>query len=349
MPARILFVLKKREDFRQNPLSTGLFNSANFVNEMLARNGIESEIVVVDDNNGIDRQVSKLRPDIVIIEAIWIVPEKFAVLQGLHPKVKWVVRIHSDIPFMSCEGVAMDWILDYSGFDNVRVAPNSPKMVYDINTLYIGKYGTLDKKAVYLPNYYPTEMADPKCIDYDKPWVDVSCFGAIRPLKNQLIQAVAAIDFVQRVGAGKRLKFHMNTGRVESNGMPVDNNLRGLFQQMDPSRYELIFHQWSDREAFMAVAREMDIGMQASFSETFNIVGADQVIQGVPFVGCDEVPWFTQGPIALNSAQEIRDHLLTAYENPIRNVKINQYDLKRYVDASERTWLAFIGGEKVDA
>ena len=99
---RILFVLKKREDFQQNPLSTGLFNSANFVNEMLVRNGIESEIVVVDDNNGIDRQVAKFRPDIVIIEAVWVVPEKFAVLQRLHPKVQWVVRIHSDIPFMSC-------------------------------------------------------------------------------------------------------------------------------------------------------------------------------------------------------------------------------------------------------
>ena len=32
----------------------------------------------------------------------------------------------------------------------------------------------------------------------------------------------------------------MNTGRVETNGMPVDNNLRDLFDQLDPNRYELI-------------------------------------------------------------------------------------------------------------
>ena len=151
------------------------------------------------------------------------------------------------------------------------------------------------------------------------------------------VQAVAAIDCVQKIG-NKRLKFHMNAGRVESNGAPVDNNLRGLFQQLDSRRYELIFHPWSNHEEFIEVASQMDIAMQISFSETFNIVGADQVTQGVAFVGCDEVPWYTQGPVSFNDAQDIRDRLLDAYENPVRNVKINQYDLTKYVEASERTW-----------
>jgi hypothetical protein len=193
---RILFVLKKREDFKSNPISTGLYNSANFVNEMLVKNGINSKLVVVVDNNCIDREVTQFRPDIVIIEAVWVVPEKFHILQKLHPKVKWIVRIHSDMPFMACEGVAMDWILDYVRFDNVRVSPNSPKMVYDVETICVGKYGVLDKEIVYLPNYYPTSLKAPKAIDADKPWVDVSSFGAIRPLKNQLLQIVAAVDFV---------------------------------------------------------------------------------------------------------------------------------------------------------
>ena len=265
---------------------------------MLIKNGIDSKMVVVVDNNSIDREVTRFRPDIANTEAVWVVPEKFHILQKLHPKVKWVIRIHSDMPFMSCEGMAMDWILDYVNFSKVKVSPNSPKMLYDIETMCVGKHGTLDKDIVYLPNYYPPIMLPPKPIEYDKPWVDVSCFGAIRPLKNQLVQAVAAVDFVQKIGK-KRLKFHMNTGRVETNGMPVDNNLRGLFDQLDPNRYELIFHKWASHEDFMSLSSEMDISMQASFSETFNIVGADQVVQVFPSLGCDEILWFTQGPVSL--------------------------------------------------
>jgi hypothetical protein len=343
MGARVLFILKKREDpLNKIPISTGLYNSANFVNEMLQKNGIESKLVVVHDNNSIDREVTQYRPTHVIIEAVWVVPQKFDILQKLHPKVKWIIRIHSDMPFMSCEGNAMDWILDYVHYDNVRVSPNAPKMLYDIQTICVGKYGTLDRDVIYLPNYYPIDMKPPKAIDYDKPWVDVSCFGAIRPLKNQLIQAVAAVDFIQKLGANKRLRLHMNSGRVEGNGLPVDHNLRGLFQQLNPNRYELFLHKWMNHETFIDVVSQMDIAMQVSFSETFNIVGADQVAQGIPFIGCNEIPWYTQGPVSMNDAQEIRDHLLNAYENPIRNTKINQYDLTKYVQASEQTWLAFL-------
>ena len=346
MAARVLFILKKRDNqVGDLPISTGLYNSANFVNEMLVKNGIVSKLVVVHDNNSIDREVTQFRPTHVIIEAVWVVPQKFDILQRLHPKVKWIIRIHSDMPFMACEGNAMDWILDYVQFENVRVSPNAPKMLYDIQTVCVGKYGTLDRDIIYLPNYYPTAMKPPKTIDYDKPWVDVSCFGAIRPLKNQLTQAVAAVDFVQKIGAGKRLRLHMNTGRVEGNGMPVDHNLRGLFQQLNPTRYELVFHTWMNHEKFLEVASQMDIAMQVSFSETFNIVGADQVTQGVPFLGCDEIPWYTQGPVAVNDAQEIRDRLLDIYEHPIRNAKINQHDLTKYVEASERTWLSFFERE----
>lgn len=343
---KILFILKRREKEPENPeISTGLYNSANFVHEMLVKNGINSKIVVVVDNNSIDREVTLFRPDIVIIEAVWVVPEKFDILQKLHPKVKWVIRVHSNLPFMSCEGNAMDWILDYVQQPNVRVSPNSPKMLYDIQAVTIGKYGALNKDIVYLPNYYPLLMKPPKTIDYDKPWIDVSCFGAIRPLKNQLLQLVSAVDFVQRVGC-KRLKFHVNAGRIETSGMPVDRNLRGLAQHLDPKKYELIFHKWASHEKFTALAEGMDIAMQVSFSETFNIVGADQVVNGVAFLGCDDIPWYSQGPVCTNDVKSISDNLAEIYENPVRNTKINQYDLTKYSESSEKIWLDFIDKEE---
>ncbi len=47
----------------------------------------------------------------------------------------------------------------------------------------------------------------------------------------------------------------------------------------------------------------------------------------------------------MNDTQNIRDHLLNIYEQPIRNAKINQYDLTKYVEASEKTWLSFVEKE----
>ena len=110
--AKVLFILKRREDYNSVihshvGLSTGLYNSASFMNDMLNENGVQSKLVVVPDNNSIDREVTLYRPSHVIIEALWVVPQKFAILQKLHPEVKWIIRLHSEMPFMAGEGNAM--------------------------------------------------------------------------------------------------------------------------------------------------------------------------------------------------------------------------------------------------
>lgn len=55
---------------------------------MLNRNGIESKVVVVIDNNCIDKEVTAFKPTHAIIEGLWVVPEKFDVLKKLHPTIK---------------------------------------------------------------------------------------------------------------------------------------------------------------------------------------------------------------------------------------------------------------------
>lgn len=340
---RILFILKKRElnkDSTDISKETGLFNSANFVHEMLLESSIDSKIVMVVDNNSIDREVHQFKPDIVIIEALWVVPEKFDILQKLHPKVKWIIRIHSDMPFMSQEGIAMDWIFDYIKHKNVIVSSNSPKMVKDIQLIsnVIQKSG---KIIPYLPNYYPINVIrQPKEIDYSKKTIDISCFGAIRPLKNQLIQAVAAIHFACKLDL--KLHFHMNSGRLEASGLPVDHNIRSLFEHMDQSKYYITFHNWTSHDNFTKIIREMDIGMQLSFSETFNIVGADHVVAGIPFLGSNEIPWWTQGEISLNDTTNMVEWLENVYNNSKANVMLNQINLVKYSQESKKIWLDFL-------
>jgi hypothetical protein len=347
---KVLFILKRREDFDSTKhtlmgLTTGLYNSANFMNEMLQKNGVESHLVVVIDNNDIDREVTKYKPTHVIIEALWVVPSKFNILHKLHPNVKWIVRIHSEMPFMAGEGIAMDWIADYAAFPNIVLGINSPRMMEQIKFYLNLKQPGLDSKVTYLPNYYLQDGYKlAKIIDPDKDTIDVSCFGAVRLLKNHLIQVFAALQLADYLG--KKLHFHINAERMEMSGQPVVSNIKHLFQQLHGTGHQLIIHPWAEREQFLETCRSCDIGMQVSFTETFNIVYADSVTQGVPVVGSSEIPWaaleFCANP---NNSNDIFDKLLTAYNNGNLNVKWHQERLNTYSEETKRIWLEYFRGE----
>ena len=343
---KTLFLLKRRDDFKKEVhtkigLQTGLYNSANFMNEMLKSQGIESNIEVVHDNNDIDREVTKHRPDVVFIEGLWVVPEKFYVLSKLHPNVLWVVRIHSDTPFLAQEGIAFDWIMEYNKHPRMMIAPNSPKMFTDLEILMD------DQKLVYLPNYYPLyESYKVKAIVGDE--IHVGCFGAIRPLKNHLIQALACIKMGRVLG--KKVFFHVNADRFEMNGQPVYNNLIGLSKNVDPSLFELILHPWVEHDDFLKLCGQMDIGMQVSYTETFNIVAADMVNMGVPVLCSSEIPWaqnsFMYSCNDFNNSIQICYKMINIYNNSEHCVDILRNFLKLYSEKSKETWIKFLGDVK---
>jgi hypothetical protein len=341
----ILFILKRKDGYNcvtdtTIGLSTGLYNSASFVSDMLNSNGIKSEIAVAIDNNCIDRIVSEHSPSFVIIEALWVVPDKFSILQKLHPHVTWIIRLHSETPFMAGEGIAMDWVGEYLAFKNVLVAVNSPRMYAEINTLdrHINSFTT---KVIYLPNCYPTTFKK-KSLDKNKDTIDIGCFGAVRPLKNHLMQAFAAIEFADIIG--KKLNFHINASRVEMNGQPVVRNIVGLFGHVYYSGHRLINHPWQPRDKFLELCGQMDIGMQVSFSETYNIVGADIISQGVPLVGSKEIPWQVVHKADPTCSKDIVRLLKASYNLPSINTYMNQHGLKFYNNSTEKIWLNFFKG-----
>jgi hypothetical protein len=347
MANKILFILKRRDDYNSTVhhhvgLSTGLYNSASFMNEMLLNDGFDSVLEVAIDNNCIDRLVTLHKPTHVIIEALWVVPSKFTILQKLHPTVHWIVRLHSELPFLAGEGMAMDWIADYSDFSNVSIGVNAPRMMREVQTYIHARKPTInvDEKVIYMPNFYPQEYKSPRKIDKKKDSIDIACFGAVRPLKNHMVQAIGALDFASRIG--KKLNFHINAGRIEMNGGPVINNLKSMFEQLSDSGHQLINHQWTPREQFLELCSSMDIGLQVSFSETFNIVGADLISQGVPLVGSDEIPWkipaFCSDP---TDSKHISDTLMLAYKYSWINVKTNQWSLKRYTSETADIWARY--------
>ena len=283
---RILFIVKKqRFGYSGGGPSSGLYNSAKFVVDMLRNIDVHAKLVLVTDNNDIDREVNQFRPRIVIIEALWVEPNKFHHLVKLHPSVKWVVRNHSAMPFLAHEGMALDWIFRYLERRHVEVGCNDGHTRREIQVLANAR--GIEKHISYLPNYYPPFFHPRHHNPSLMRVVNVACFGAIRPLKNQLMQAVAAICYGERVG--KSIHFHINTERVECDGEPILRNIRALFR--NEPRHKLIEHPWLEREQFIALVRTMDLGMQVSFSETFNIITADFVMNSVPVVVSRQISW----------------------------------------------------------
>jgi hypothetical protein len=348
----ILFILKRREDFdpvkhNVNGLSTGLFNSASFMVDMLNNASVDARIEVAIDNNCIDRLVTKHRPTHVIIEALWVVPTKFTVLTKLHPTVKWIIRLHSEMPFLAGEGMAMDWVGDYSQSANLYIGVNAPRMLSEIQTYLQIKNQWSDEqtnnKVFYMPNYYPQEYKT-KEYQVNKEYIDIGCFGAVRPLKNHILQAIAAVKFAEHIG--KKLNFHVNGGRIEMKGEPVMNNLRALFQQLYDRGHRLIIQEWTPRDGFLEICEKMDIGLQVSFSETFNIVGADIISQGVPLVGSIEIPWFDETYAArAQYSEEIYNCLLLTHNAPQHNVQSNQAKLTDYTNHTCKVWLEYFNKE----
>jgi len=358
---KVLFILKHREHYGasgywneeeygdavlsySSTLSSGLLNSARFIVEMLNDNGVEARLVEVLDNNYIDREVAAFRPDIVFIEALWVVPDKFDVLQKLHPRVKWVVRGHSAVPFLAQEGVAIEWITGYVRRKNVVFAPNSRNLANDVRAI-VGSANPswsdseVEAKIPFLPNYYPFQPVTPASKAPDDV-LDVGCFGAIRPFKNQLTQAVAAIKYAKAIG--KSLRFHINGMRVETGGASVLKNLRALFQA---TGQQLVEHGWMGHPAFLSMLQTCDVGMQVSYSETFNIVSADMTVAGLPMVVSPAVGWASQWSKAdPNSADDIAFVLALALEPSSRSTLLarNASGLRCFCSSSQAAWLAFV-------
>jgi hypothetical protein len=356
---KVLFILKKRTGYSwssyecpDDKKSNGLTNSAMFINDMLIEAGYESKLVQVVDNNCIDKEVTLYKPDIVIIEAFWVVPDKFEILQKLHPKVTWVVRNHSNWPFASNEGVLVDWAFAYLKHPNVLVSCNKAETTNSFRELVKIAYpnfteAQVDAKTPHLPNYYPVDTAE--YVKHHKPSrtdVHIGNFGAIRPLKNPLVQAMAAIIFAKKKNL--KLYYHINGFRIEGKAEPILKSIESLFKYFPDA--ELIKEDWKDHKSFLQLCADMDIVLQTSFDETFNIVLADAVSVDTMVVGSKEVPWLTNHSVVENITDV--DAIVNALNHVEATnwweniVKSNKNSLRRYVRDSKEYWLNWINGIK---
>lgn len=328
---KILFIIKERVHDSVYGVTSGLYNSAQFVVDFLQSNGVESKLVSVLDGNSVDREVTKYNPDIVVLEALWVTPHKLQELINIkrHSKRRWVIRIHSKAPFLANEGVATAWIRDYTRINSSRIflAPNTEELTNQFKAVFPkGRFITL-------PNLYQFESWKPKN-KWKSDIIDIGCFGAIRPMKNQYQQAMAAIHFANKNGL--KLRFHINGTRVEQNGANVLKNIRLLFTD----KHELVEHGWMTHNEFLGLISTMDLGCQVSFSESFNIVSADFVQAGVPIVVSDDIEWMPKIlKVSPTESETISKKMWLAWKFKEVLVPLQRFYLKWYEFKAEWIWI----------
>jgi len=279
--SQVLFLCKQDHSYgSERGTFHGLVNSAHFIANFLTDRHAPSTVESVVDGDEIDAAVQAVNPLAVVIEALWVTPEKLTELVNMpeHRNRLWMVRVHSKSAFLAHEGVALEWIKSYP--EQVVVCPNTRSMTKDLRALGV--------EAMYLPNVYnpvPYETHAYNRVREDSE-LNIGCFGALRPLKNHLNQAIAAIRFADKLGMP--MKFHVNDTNGNPENASVLNNLEAAF---DGTSHELITHAWTSHRKFIDLVQKMDMGMQVSLSESFNLVAADFVNNHVPIVVSDEIDW----------------------------------------------------------
>lgn len=345
---KVLFIIKQRYAYGQKTKAYGLYNSCDFVARKLSELGIETKVVQVVDNNSIDKEVHEFKPTDCFIEAIWVVPEKFKILAKLHPSVNWHIRLHSKTEFIAVEGNAFNWMNEYMDLrqEGIKIflSANNYEFYKNLKTIYP------NTDVSYTPNlYYPPEDLYPSDVVPDvrtnPDEFHIGIFGALRPMKNHLQQCVWSIEYGKKTE--QQIAVHINVSEHESyassNGVSnVLNNIRSLFKSQENAR--LVEHPWYRHSDFLYVVKQMDLGMQVSFSETFNITAADFIHMGVPLVGSNEIKFLNPlSVIDSNSSNEAISVMRRTIQ--LRNFglnKLNKFLLGKSNSAATKEWKRFI-------
>jgi hypothetical protein len=92
------------------------------------------------------------------------------------------------------------------------------------------------------------------------------------------------------------------------------------------------------RDEFLALLKTMNVSLAVSLSETFCIVAADSVANGVPLVASWAIPWVTNGlarPTKITDIVDAIGTVLSWKRRPRKNLK----SLAAYSKASRAEWI----------
>jgi hypothetical protein len=219
----------------------------------------------------------------VVVSAPWIATPDLAALSAEFPDTKFAVVCHSNLGFLQADPNAMRLLRE--GLELRRTTWNF-RMAANCERLALWAHSAYGVPCLELPNLYHLEAPPPPRASYSGGTLRIGAFGATRALKNLLTAAGAALALATRLRSD--LELWISSGRSEGAG-PVTDAVRQMLQGV--AHVKLVENGWQSWPQFRQTVRHMHLLLQPSYTESFNVVTADGVAEGVASVVSDAITW----------------------------------------------------------
>ncbi len=303
--------------------------------EYLNDRGYDAVVVPAKNNVDVVEAIRKYGFTHVVISAPWLSALDVDTMVRHFKSVQFAIISHSNIGFLQADPGALKLLRQYvlisNDVDNLSVGGNSEIFADWFSKVY-------DTEKLLLPNLYEVRMSEkPRCDCSDV--LKIGTFGAIRPQKNVMTSAAAAMLLGKMTG--RFVEFNVSTGREDGGGNVILNAIRQMMIQVP--NVELVERHWSDWREFKRVVRDMDILFQMSYTESFNMVTADGIAEGVPSVTSDAIVWVPNEWRA--QSDNVFDIAKVAYrllEHREKEVKRGQMALQEHNEKGLKYWQEFL-------
>jgi hypothetical protein len=263
----------------------GLGVAALNTSKVLARAGVEARVWPVAQAGEIGARLAAW-PDAthVVVSAPWIPSADLLGLTQAHPEVTFAVNCHSNVGFLQADPGGMrlfgEGMEVERGSANFHMAGNSRRFVEWAEETFAGP-------CAYLPNlYYLDEHTPQNRPPFQGGVMRIGAFGATRPLKNLMSAAGAALTISRDLDAD--LELWVNTGREEG-GASILRAIREMYGIARHARVvEAGWASWPNHRKNVA---RMDLLISCSYTESFNMITADGVAEGVASVVSSAIDW----------------------------------------------------------
>ena len=339
---RILFAYKNfaaRKGISHIGLGVSHLNTSTVLKEL----GVWTEVRGITNSNDLDKMLKEIddqalrrnevRLSHCILAAPWVEVCDLERIMSVHNQVQFCVVCHSNAAFLSADTGAIQRLPKLVNLqlhnDRFSLACNSERGKKWVEAAY-------RHPVTYLPNLYDTSTF----VGAPNIWrggvLKIGCFGAMRPLKNMFSAAVAAIIMSEKLRTD--VEFHMTEGREGS--QYTINCVTELLQ--NHKRVKLVMNTWTVWSEFRTLVSTMHLMFQPSFTESFNIVSADGIAEGVPSVVSEAIDWCPPHWIApaddANYMATTGMHLLSDFNS----IQEGRDALKRYVETGKHRWFEYL-------
>lgn len=266
----------------------GLGVAALNIAKVLRATGVEAHVWPVNSADDIEGALATL-PTVthLVISAPWVPTSDLQRLTLAHPNLQIALNIHSNVAFLGADlrGVTLirEALALSRGTWNFKVAANSDKGKRWLEQVY-------RVPCLLLPNLYDLSDMAPR---YSRPlWMPgevlrVGIYGAVRPLKNAVTGAGAVLELAAVLKA--QVELHLSAGRSEGGGAGIRQVIGELYRDLPWAK--VIDDPWTTWPNFRQQVSHMHLLIQVSHTESFNMVTADGVAEGVPSVVSTAIPW----------------------------------------------------------